>query len=82
VLLDPRFVGRLEREDAVERLSVIAGMAAVHVRDAGVRQPPLTADPDDDYLAAAALATEALLLPVALRIDVTVRAAWQELQGS
>ena len=62
VLVNPKFIGRLETDDAIEVLSAIAGMAAVHVHDAGTPHPPLTADPDDDFLAAAALATGALLV--------------------
>jgi predicted nucleic acid-binding protein len=62
VLVDPKFIGRLEADDAAGRLSAIADMAAVHIRDLGAKHPALTADPDDDYLAAAALATGAFLV--------------------
>lgn len=62
VLIQPGFVGRLDPAEAADRVSALAGIAETHLDDAGVVQPRLTSDPNDDYLAAAAIATGAFLV--------------------
>lgn len=62
VLVSPRFTGHLDEVEANARIGAIAGLAAAHIADAGLIHPRRTHDPDDDYLAAAALATGAFLV--------------------
>ncbi len=62
VLIDRRFVGRVSDDEAVVFITGLATVAAIVVADRDLVHAPLTADPDDDYLAGAALATDAFLV--------------------
>ena len=59
VLVDRRFGGRVSDDEAVGFITGLATVAAIVVADRDLVHAPLTADPDDDYLAGAALATDA-----------------------
>lgn len=62
VLIEPRFVGRVSDDEASVLMTGLATVAAIVVADRDLDHPPLTDDPDDDYLAGAALATGAFLV--------------------
>ena len=62
VLVDPKFVGRVTEAEATLFLEALASEAPVLVKDEQGEHEPLTDDPDDDYLAHAALETHAYLV--------------------
>jgi len=62
VLVDPKFVGRIREPEAATLVAGLTNVASVLIRDAQIEHPGLTDDPDDDYLAHAALGTGAFLV--------------------
>lgn len=62
VLVDPGFVARVRDDEAATLVGGLATVASIVVRDRGLAPPRLTDDPDDDYLAQAALHTNAYLV--------------------
>lgn len=62
VLIDPDFVGRMPEPEAATLVAGFANVASVFIRDAQIEHQHLTDDPDDDYLAHAALRTGAFLV--------------------
>ncbi len=62
VLIDPEFVGRMREPEAATLVAGLANVASVFIRDTQIKQAHLTDDPDDDYLADAALKTGAFLV--------------------
>ncbi len=62
VLIDPEFVGRMREPEAATLVAGLANVASVFIRDTEIEQEHLTDDPDDDYLADAALKTGAFLV--------------------
>ncbi len=62
VLIDPEFVGRMREPEAATLVTGLANVASVFIRDTQIEQAHLTDDPDDDYLADAALKTGAFLV--------------------
>lgn len=62
VLVDPKFIGRVQESEATLFVEGLATVAVVLIRDGHLEHEPLTDDPDDDYLAHAALQTHAYLV--------------------
>jgi putative PIN family toxin of toxin-antitoxin system len=62
VLIDPAFTARVAPEVATSLVASIAAVAKELVDDRDVAAPRRCADPDDDYLVDAALATGAMLV--------------------
>jgi len=62
VLVDPEFVGRVSEEEAALFLEGLTAVAAILIRDVQAGHEPMTDDPDDDYLAHAALDAHAYLV--------------------
>ena len=62
VLIDPGFVGRMREPEAATLVAGFANVASVFIRDTQIEHEHLTDDPDDDYLADAALRTGAFLV--------------------
>jgi predicted nucleic acid-binding protein len=62
VLIDPKFVGRVTEPEAATLVGGLAAVATVFVRDTDVEYDRITNDPNDDYLAHAALLTGAYLV--------------------
>lgn len=62
VLVDPKFVGRVTEAEAATLVGGLATVASVFMRDAQVEYERITDDPNDDYLAHAALLTGAYLV--------------------
>jgi predicted nucleic acid-binding protein len=55
VPIDPKFIGRMSDDEATAAIAGLVAVAASFVVDSNVTHPPLTDDPDDDYLAHAAM---------------------------
>lgn len=62
VLIDPKFVGRMKEPEAATLIAGLASLASVFIRDTQIDHEHRTDDPDDDYLADAALKTGAFLV--------------------
>ena len=62
VLVDSKFVGRVAEHEATLFVEALASVAAVLIADGHVEYEALTDDPDDDYLAHAALQAHAYLV--------------------
>ncbi len=62
VLVDPSFVGHLSAAVADVLLDALRVVSTNVVADAGLVAPRRCADPDDDYLVAAAIATGSMLV--------------------
>lgn len=62
VLTNPRFVGQMSGEEAAIAIEGLASVAWKFVPDAHLVHPLLTDDPNDDYLAHAALQADAYLV--------------------
>lgn len=62
VLIEPKFVGSVGEEDAAALVAGLATVATVLVRDRGLMPKRRTDDPDDDFLAEAALQTGAYVV--------------------
>jgi predicted nucleic acid-binding protein len=62
VLVDSKFIGRVSEPEATLFVEGLATTAAILIRDGQVEYEALTDDPDDDYLAHAALQTHAYLV--------------------
>jgi predicted nucleic acid-binding protein len=62
VLVDPGFVGRVSEEEAALFIAGLTAVAVIVVRDVPAGHERLTDDPDDDYLAHAALDAHAYLV--------------------
>jgi predicted nucleic acid-binding protein len=62
VLVAPKFVGRVTEEEAMTLLAGLAAASLLIVHDRGLIPAGLTDDPDDDYLADAALKTASYLV--------------------
>lgn len=62
VLIDPEFVGRMREPEVATLVAGFANVASVFIRDTQIEHEHLTDDPDDDYLADAALKTGAFLV--------------------
>lgn len=62
VLINPKFVGQMSEEEAAMAIAGLMAAASRIISDAHVKHEPLTNDPDDDYLAHAALQADAYLV--------------------
>lgn len=62
VLVDPTFVGRVTEREAAALVEGLATVASILIKDEGLEHVRVTDDPDDDYLAHAALQTGAYLV--------------------
>lgn len=75
VIVNPRFVDHVTESTADQLLGLLVAAAEVTVHDAGIMAARLTADPHDDYLAAAAIQTGAFL------VTRDARAGFQRVSG-
>lgn len=62
VLVDPGFVGSMQESEAATLVGGLASVASEFIRDSQLGHRHLTDDQDDDYLAHAALRTDAFLV--------------------
>lgn len=61
-LINPKFIGQMREEEAETAIAGLVAMASSLISDAHATHESLTNDPNDDYLAHAALQADAYLV--------------------